>query len=139
MMANIARWDPMEDSLFDIFPAFFGTVARRAGDTWPRMDVAETQDAYHMSVELPGVKKESIQVSVYDDNVSINAENREEKTAGEEPNWLVKERTFGRISRMINLPEPVDETQAQAKHVDGVLYLTLPKKRSSAMKRLTIH
>lgn len=138
-MANLARWDPFEDSLFDVFPALFGTQARRGAPAWPRMDISETKDAYHLSVDMPGVRKDSIQVSVYDDSVSINAENREEKAAGEESNWLLKERSFGPVSRSIKLPEAVDETKAQARHADGVLYLTLPKKRSSAMKRLTVH
>jgi len=138
-MANIARWDPMEESLFDIFPAFFRPVMRRSSEMWPRMDVAETDDAYLMSVELPGANKESIQVSVYENTVNINAENREEKTAGQEPNWLLKERSFGKVSRSITLPEAVDDSHSEARHVDGVLYLTLPKKRSAATKRLTIH
>lgn len=138
-MADIARWDPFDDSPFDVFPALFGTPARRGSTAWPRMDISETQDEYHLSVDMPGVRKDSIQVSVYADTVTIKAENREEKTAGEESNWLLKERSFGPVARSIKLPEAVDEAKAQARHADGVLYLTLPKKRSSAMKRLTVH
>jgi HSP20 family protein len=138
-MANIARWDPTEDSLFDIFPAFFRPVMHRTSDSWARMDLAEVNGAYHMGVELPGVSKESIQVSVYENNVTINAESREERAAGGQPGWLLKERTFGKVSRSITLPEAVDDSKAQARYVDGVLYLTLPKKNASAVKRLTVH
>jgi len=58
---------------------------------------------------------------------------------GEESNWLLRERSFGKFSRQISLPEALDDAAAEARYADGVLYLTLPKKRASQVKRLTIH
>jgi HSP20 family protein len=130
--------DPFQDSLFDLVPAFFRPVAR-AGVTGLRMDVAEQNGAYHLAVEVPGVKKDAIQVSVYDNTVSISVDLREEKQEGEGTQWLLRERGAGKLSRTIALPEALDEEASEAKYVDGVLYLTLKKKRASQTKRLAIH
>lgn len=138
-MMDIARWDPFEDSPFELFPALLRPMNRRAATWTPRMDVFEREDAYGMAVELPGVAKNDIQVSIYDNRVTVSAETREEKEAGKEANWLLRERSVGKVSRSIALPEAVDETTAEARHIDGVLYLTLPKKQASRSKRLTIH
>jgi HSP20 family protein len=149
-MANISLWDPLS---FDSAPA------RLAGDllgslpsllqpaTRPsrfRMDVAENENAYRLAIDLPGVRKEDIQVSVHDNELTITAEVRDEKAANteagnEQPNWLVRERAFGRFSRTIALPENVDDASAEARYTDGVLYLTLPKSRVTSAKRLSVH
>ena len=99
------------------------------------MDLSETDAAYELAVELPGVKKEAIEVSVYENDVTITAE----ATTEEERNWLLRERSVGRFSRSIALPEAVDDAASQARYADGVLYLTLQKKRASQAKRLAVH
>lgn len=143
-MNELVRWDPFkpalpfEGSLFDMVPTLLRPIARQ-GWSGPRMDVRETENAYELAVELPGVKKEAIQVSVYDDTVTIAAETAEEKADGEEQSWLLRERSFGKFSRNIALPEAVDEDSSQARYADGVLYLTLQKKRASQLKRLTVN
>lgn len=139
MVAGEGGRDPFQDSLFDLVPAFFRPIARSAGMTGMRMDVAEQEGAYHLAVEVPGVKKEAIQVSVYDNTVSISADLREEKQAGDQTNWLLRERGTGKLTRSIQLPESVDEEGSEAKYVDGVLYLKLKKKRESQTRRLAIH
>jgi HSP20 family protein len=138
-MANISRWDPFEDGFFNIFPAVMGSAARRQADRQMPVDVVETDNTYEMSMELPGVAKDGIQVSIYDNRVSISAESREERDAGDKSSWLLRERSFGKFARTLTLPEAVDENAANARHVDGVLYLTLPKKAANNVKRLTIH
>ena len=138
-MNELVRWDPFrtalpyEGSLFDMVPTLFRPISRQA---WagPRMDVSETENAYQLAVELPGVPKDAIQVSVHENTVSITAELAEEKS---DQNWLLRERSFGKFSRSIALPEAVDDGSSQARYTDGMLYLTLQKKRTS--KRLTVH
>ena len=132
-MNEIVRWDPFKAVL-----PFFEPVVRQAW-SGPVMDVAETETAYQLAVELPGVKKEAIEVSVYENSVTISADAVEEKTDGEERNWLLRERSFGKFSRTIALPEAVDDSASQARYAQGVLYLTLQKKRASQIKRLTVH
>jgi HSP20 family protein len=143
-MNELVRWDPFkpalpfEGSLLDMVPALLRPIARQ-GWSGPRMDVHETEAAYELAVELPGVKKEAIQVSVYDNTVTISAEVAEEQANAEERNWLLRERSFGKFSRNVALPEAVDEDSSQARYADGVLYLTLQKKRATQVKRLTVH
>ena len=127
---------PFEGSLLDVVPTFFRPFSR---ESWagPKMDVSETENAYELAVELPGVSKEAIQVGVYDNSIIITAELAAPKA--EEQNWLLRERSYGKFSRNITLPEGVDEESSQARFADGVLYLTLQKKRASQVKRLAIH
>lgn len=138
-MNELARWDPFQESPFSLIPALFQPVAGRAAFGGPRMDVADAGEAYQLAVELPGVKKEAIQVSVYRNSVTISAEAAQETPAEEQWNWLLRERSFGKFSRSITLPEEVDEDASQAKYTDGVLTLTLKKQSASRTKRLTVH
>jgi len=132
-MNELVRWDPFKAVL-----PLFEPIARQVSWTGPRMDVNETENAYELAVELPGVPKEAIQVGVYENTVTIGAELAEPKAEGEQ-SWLLRERTYGKFSRNITLPEAVDQDSSQARYADGVLYLTLQKKRASQVKRLTIH
>lgn len=128
---------PFEDSLFAL-PTVFRPFASRLAASGPRMDLTETDAAYQLAVDLPGVRKDAIQVSVHENTVTVSAELAEPK--GEEgEQWLLRERSFGRFSRSITLPELVDDEASEARYVDGVLTLTLKKKSASQAKRLTIH
>ena len=100
------------------------------------LDVVETPDAYIVKAELPGIAKDKIEVNVEDRDVTIGAEFLDEVEASGKTLW--KERTFSKSSRSIRLPEAVDANAAQAKHVDGVLQLTLPKIAKANAKQITI-
>jgi len=138
-MNELVRWDPFQESPFGLIPALFQPVAARSAFGGPRMDVADSGDAYQLAVELPGVRKEAIQVNVYRNSVTIGAELSEEKQEGGEVNWLLRERTFGKFSRSIALPEELDDSASQARYADGVLTLTLKKQRASQTRRLAVH
>ena len=128
-MNELVRWDPFEA----VLPGFF-----RIASSGPRMDVAENDVAYQLAVEIPGAQKEAIQVSVYENSVTISTElpQRKEEDGAQ---WLLRERSVGNFSRTISLPEAVDDEASEARYVDGVLYLTLKKRSASQTKRLTIH
>jgi HSP20 family protein len=100
------------------------------------LDVVETPEAYIVKAELPGIAKEKIEVNVEDRDVTIGAEFLDEVEASGKTLW--KERTFSKASRSIRLPEAVDANAAQARHVDGVLQLTLPKIAKANAKQITI-
>jgi HSP20 family protein len=143
-MNELARWDPFKsvvpfgESLFDVVPTLFRPVTRTSAWSGARMDVAENEKSYQLAIELPGIPKDSIQVSVYENTVTITGE----AAAPQEQDgysWLLRERSFGKLTRNIQLPEAVDDNASEAKYVDGVLYLTLQKKRASQVKRLTVH
>lgn len=143
-MNELARWDPFKsvvpfgESLFDVVPSLLRPVSRASAWSSGRMDVTENEKTYQLAIELPGIPKESIQVSVYENTVAIAGE----AAAPQEQdghNWLLRERSYGKLTRNIQLPEAVDDNASEARYVDGVLYLTLQKKRASQIKRLTVH
>jgi HSP20 family protein len=147
-MANLTRLDPRIDPLGelvdDLFKGFFVRPVAyegRAGEAaMPRMkvDVAERNGAYTVTAELPGVKKEDIQVSIDGSQVSLAAEVKREKEAAQDERVLHTERAYGKVSRSFTLPQEVDESKAEAKFRDGVLELTLPKKAAAARKQISI-
>lgn len=92
-----------------------------------RIDVSETDEAYEVKAELPGVYKDDIDLQIKDSIVSISAEVRQEDRKTEGDRVLRSERYFGRVSRSFELPGAIDETACEARYQDGVLSLLLPK------------
>jgi HSP20 family protein len=142
-MANIARLDPFNSIVDDLFKGFFVRPVpydARAGYDAPRLavDVAERDGAYLVSAELPGVKKEDIQVQIDGAQVTLSAEVKREKETGEGERLLHAERVYGKVTRSFALPQELDEAKAEAKFRDGVLELTLPKKAAAARKAITV-
>ena len=144
-MASIQRFDPFNELVDDLFKGFLvrplaydgrgdgGALLPRA-----KVDVAEKNGAYTVTAELPGVKKEDIQVSIDGAQVTLGAEVKRERETSQEERALHTERVFGKVSRSFTLPQEVDEAKAEAKFRDGVLELTLPKKQAAARKQVTI-
>jgi HSP20 family protein len=142
-MANIARFDPFNDIVDDLFKGFFvRPVSYGTGSALetPRLklDVTESNGAYLVTADLPGVKKEDIQVAIDGAQVTLSAEVKREKDAVEGRRVLHAERSYGKVSRSFALPQELDEAKAEAKFRDGVLELTLPKKAAAARKAITV-
>lgn len=137
-MANITRFDPFDDFFrgFFIRPVDFSSETSRAPSI--KMDVKEQEGVYSVHAELPGVKKEDIHVTVDGNQVTLSAEVRQDKEVKEGERVLRSERYFGKVSRSFQLAHDIDDSKAAAKFADGVLELTLPKRASSASRRLTI-
>jgi HSP20 family protein len=136
-MANITRFDPFNDLVDDLVNGFFVRPVPYQGRGM-KVDVAEKNGAYLVTAELPGVKKEDIQVTIDGAEVSLSAEVKREKEVAHDERVLHTERTFGKVTRSFSLPQEVDEAKAEAKFRDGVLELTLPKKAAAARKQVTI-
>ena len=141
-MVNITRYDPFGDVFDDLMKGFLvrPVAAAEAGETVRRMkiDVAEKDGEYKVLAEIPGVKKDDIQVDIEGDVVSISAETRAEKDIKEGERVIHSERYFGKVSRSFRLGQEVDQAKASAKYTDGVLELVLPKKIAASAKRVTI-
>jgi HSP20 family protein len=142
-MANVTRFDPFNDIVDDLFKGFFvRPVAydNRGAFESPRLkvDVAEKNGAYQVTAELPGVRKEDIQVSVDGAQVTLSAEVKREKEIAEGERVLHSERVYGKVSRSFTLPQELDEAKVEARFREGVLELTLPKKAAAARKAITI-
>lgn len=142
-MANVTRFDPFHDIVDDLFKGFFvqpvSYDARGALETSRlKVDVSEKNGAYQVKADLPGVRKEDIQVAIDGAQVTLTAEVKREKEIAEGERVLHTERSFGKVSRSFSLPQELDEDKAEAKFRDGVLELTLPKKAAAARKAITI-
>jgi HSP20 family protein len=139
-MANITRYDPFDDVFGDLLKGFFVRPVSFEGQSQlaPKVDVTEDDKAYKVKAELPGVKKEDINVSIDGNRIAINAEIRKEHEEKDGQRVLRSERYFGKFSRSFQLNQDVDESKAEAKYTDGVLQLVLPKKAAVSAKRLTI-
>jgi len=90
------------------------------------MDIRETDTQYDVSVELPGVSKDGINVDVADGVLRVSAEKQQEHRE-ETDKFHRVERSYGRMQRSLRLPDNVDQDRVQATYTDGVLQITLPK------------
>ena len=135
---DLLQLDPFRN-MDDFFREFSLLPQLRAMRAEPRMrtDVSETEQAYTVKAEIPGVKKEDIKISVEGNRVAIVAEVKEEsndKTTG----MVRSERYYGKQSRTLALPQEVDKARAEARYENGLLMLTLPKKAGAGAKQLTV-
>jgi HSP20 family protein len=141
-MANITRFEPLNDLVDDLFKGFFvrPMVYEGAQTALPRVkvDVAESNGGYLVHAELPGVKKEDIHVSIDGAQVTLAGEVKREKDVKEGERLIHTERTYGKVERSFTLPQEIDDAKAEAKFADGVLELKLPKKAAAARKSVTI-
>src|SRR2546421_5268913 len=140
-MVNIQRFDPFNELVDDLFKGFLvRPVSYEGRGELPRLkvDVAEKNGAYTVTAELPGVKKDDIQVTIDGAQVTLGAELKREREASQDERVLHTERVFGKVSRSFTLPQEVDEAKAEAKFRDGVLELTLPKKAATQRKQISI-
>lgn len=147
MASNLTRFDPFNDvarldpfrRLEDLMREFSMTPMLRSfePERQIRVDVTETDQAYLVKADMPGLKKDDIKISVEGNMVTISATMQEEKqetSAG----TVYSERYSGALYRSFSLPQELDDANTEAKYQDGVLSLTLPKKPGTARKQITI-
>jgi HSP20 family protein len=100
-------------------------------------DLWETPDAFHMRIDLPGMRSDDIDISVTGDTVHVTAEHKEEKEERQE-GFLRHERRTGRVQRAFSLPTIIDAAKVDAEFRDGVLHLTLPKSEEVKPKSVKV-
>lgn len=138
-MARLSVYDPFAEVFPEIFRGLLQQPARAQADVAEiRIEVQENAQQYQVQAELPGVKKEDINVQVDGNRVSITAETRREAQARESERLLRSERFYGAMARQFTLGTELDETAVQARFDNGLLMLTLPKKQLPAARRVTI-
>ena len=130
----------LDDALGGLFKGFFVRPVGFEGqpEIKMRVDVRESDKVYTVRADVPGAKKEDIQVTVEGNVVTIRAEVRKSSMKEDGGKLLRSERYEGVVSRSFSLPEYVDVNAVQAKYLDGVLDLTLPKKPGAGVSRLTV-
>jgi HSP20 family protein len=116
-----------------------------AGQSWQdegiaqaRMNVTESDGAFDVEIEMPGVKKEDVKVTVEQQRVTVEGEAKRAQEQREGENVVYAERSTRKFMRSFVLPSEVDDSNAQARLEDGILKMTLPKRQGSAATRLTI-
>lgn len=108
------------------------------GTVSPRLNVSETDNAFEVQAELPGVQKEDVNVAIEHQRVTIEAESKHEQEQREGESVLYTERSASKFMRSFMLPVEVDEASTEARMENGILTLTLPKKQGSKATRITI-
>ncbi|PKV43702.1 MULTISPECIES: Hsp20/alpha crystallin family protein [unclassified Janthinobacterium] len=136
--SDIARFEPL-NGIEDWFRDFQLRPSLRDWNVEPRIkiDVSETDVAYTVKAEIPGVKKEDIKVDVEGGVVSITAELKHESEV-ETGKLLRTERTYGEQRRSFTLAQDIDDAKVVASYADGVLTLSLPKKSGKASQHIPI-
>ena len=140
-MQNLVSYDTKtETGLDELFRGFFKPVRVEAAPTPVviKMDVTETENGYLIHSEMPGVKKEDIDVAIEGNQVTITAEVKQEWEKKEGDRMLRNERYFGNIYRGFTLPAELDESACEATCENGVLKLWLVRKAAAPGKRLAI-
>ena len=127
-----------------MFEDFFAPLAQ-GGGRWheanasiPRLDMTESEQAYEVQAEMPGVEKDDVKIAIDHQRVTIEGECRKANERREGENVVYSERSARKFMRSFTLPSEVDDAAAQAKLENGVLHLSLPKKQGSAVRRLDV-
>ena len=145
------EWDPfrelenLHDRMNQLFDLSFSRVPETekgtlSGMDWvPLVDLKEKKDEILVKAEVPGMKKEDVQISLEDNTLLIKGEKKhEEKKEDKDEGYYYRECSYGSFSRAINLPAKVKEDKVDASYRNGILEITLPKAEESISRRIDI-
>jgi len=129
-------------SLFGDIDELFATsfpVVRHYGNTRPSYGVSmkDTGEAIDITIELPGVSKSDVKVTLHDNVLTVEAERKQPDLKNDEQ-WIRNEIRYGTFQRSINLPYPVAESKISAIHENGLLRISLPKAEEAKPKQIVI-
>lgn len=127
-----------EDMLSPYAAGLGGQRFATEGIATPRLNVIETEKAFEVRAEMPGVKKEDVKVTIESQRVTIEAEAKHESEQREGEQVVYSERSAQKFLRSFSLPADVDDAAAEAHMENGILTLVMPKKQGSAAKKLTV-
>lgn len=128
----------LRDEINRFFDPQFSNGNSDVFNTWaPALDLYEDKDNLVLRAELPGLKKEDIDISIHENVISVSGERKNEKKyeAGETSR---EERVFGRFTRSLKLPKQVEAGKIKAVYKDGILTVTLPKAEESKPRQIAI-
>ena len=138
---SMDRWANLRDELNGLFEGpLWPNTGRQTQlfNGWtPAMDVYQTTDDIVATVELPGMRREDIEISLHDGMLTIGGERKEEKAEGEKASR--SERFVGKFRRSISLPTRVDSNKVSATYRDGILTVTLPKAEEAKPKQIQVN
>ena len=97
----------------------------------PAIDICETDSAYLVKTDLPGMRNQDLDITIDDGVLTINAEHAEETDEKKNGRLIRQERSYGKFSRSLRIGKNVDDKKVTAKYQEGILSLTLPKKETA--------
>lgn len=117
----------------------FGTRLRPAptAGVFPLINITEDKDNFYVRAELPGLTAEDLELSVTSDTLSLSGE-RQGPAEDEKARYHRRERDFGKFSRIVSLPSPLDTNKVEATCVDGVLTVVLPKAEEAKPRQIAV-
>ena len=134
------RWGNLRDELNSFFDMPFSSNFGRTGQLFtgwsPALDLHESGDHFVAVIELPGMRKEDIDISLHDGTLTISGERKRESNNGETAQRT--ERYVGTFRRSITLPTRVDAGKVSATYQDGILKVTLPKAEEAKPKQIKV-
>jgi HSP20 family protein len=137
---NWSAFDQLTNIRNEINRLFDGSAENGSDalNAWaPSVDLYEDKDNLIVRAELPGLKKEDIDISLHENTVTVSGERKNEKKY-EGSETAREERLYGRFTRSITLPKQVDASRVKAAYKDGVLTVTLPKTEEAKPRQIQI-
>jgi len=136
---TLDRWSNLREELNSLFDVPFAANSHRQdlfGGWSPALDLYQSNDNVVAVLELPGMRKEDIEISLHDETLAIGGERKSSSSNGEKAERT--ERYVGSFRRTISLPVRVDPSKVSASYRDGLLTVTLPKAEEAKPKRITV-
>ena len=134
------RFEPMmrvREEMEDLMNRTFGEEGWPFGRVAPSLDIAETNGAVEVRLDIPGVEPTEIDIQLNGNMLTVSGHRKEEKEEKDKTYHRV-ERRFGSFSRAIVLPCPVKEAAIEAKYRDGVLTITMPKTEEAKARKIEV-
>src|SRR5437588_11143730 len=142
MWPSLNRWASLRDDLDTLLELPFLTGDARQAQLFtgwtPALDLYQNNDNVVAVLELPGMRKEDIEISLHDGMLTIGGE-RKSQTGGNDENATRTERFTGKFRRSITLPTRVDANKVNATYKDGLLTITLPKAEEAKPKQIQVN
>jgi len=138
--SSFGRLSDLREEIDRLFEAPLAELSRTSNllSGWtPSLDVYEQKDNFVVKAELPGMRKEDINVSLHDGSLSISGERKSDSKHEDEEVYRA-ERFFGRFQRTVTLPAPVAADKVAAQYKDGILTVTLPKTEEAKPKQIDV-
>ncbi len=138
-MTLLMKPEPFSGDLHRLFNTLFEDRATAQEQRWmPAMDLVEADDHFVLKADLPGMSEEDVSIEVRDNALTISGERKAEHESRER-GWYRVERSFGRFSRSLSLPEGIDADAISANFERGVLSVTIPKPEQRKPRRISIN
>lgn len=135
----------LTSDLFGEMENFFDDTATLARKNYydersfgPACEISETPEHFHLTVDLPGMKKEDVKIEMAENTLTVSGERKRERNTDAKAKVQLYEKSYGFFKRSFTLPASVDESKIEARYEDGVLEINLPKTAAAKPRQIEI-